>query len=311
VTRTLGAGRYGRPVLTPTELKAVLAAHGLRPSRALGQNFLVDPNTARRIVRLAGVEPGDRVLEIGPGVGSLTAALVEGGAHVVALEIDRHVLPALEEVMAGRGPGTVQIVHGDAMAVDYDELLGPGPWSLVANLPYNVATPLVADLLDDVPAITRMLVMVQREVGERLAARPGDEAHGAVSIKVEYHAEARVAGLVPPTVFVPRPAVDSALVRIDRRPTPTVDVPDPARLFALVRAGFGQRRKTLRRALTTLLPEPGPVLAAAGIDGTRRAESLALDEWAALARADALVGASPPGASPPDASPPGASGADR
>jgi 16S rRNA (adenine1518-N6/adenine1519-N6)-dimethyltransferase len=285
----VGTGRYGRPVLTPTELKAVLAAHGLRPSRALGQNFLVDPNTARRIVRLAGVEPDDRVLEIGPGVGSLTAALVEAGAHVTALEIDRHVLPALEEVMAGRGPGTVRIVHGDAMAVDYDELLGPGPWSLVANLPYNVATPIVADLLDGVPAITRMLVMVQREVGERLAARPGDEAHGAVSVKVEYHAEARIAGLVPPTVFVPRPAVDSALVRIDRRPAPTVDVPDPARLFALVRGGFGQRRKTLRRALTTVLAEPGPVLAAAGVDGSRRAESLALEEWAALARADAAV----------------------
>jgi 16S rRNA (adenine1518-N6/adenine1519-N6)-dimethyltransferase len=278
-------------VLTPSELKAVLATHGLRPSRALGQNFLVDPNTARRIVRLAGVEPGDRVLEIGPGVGSLTAGLVEAGAHVVALEIDRHVLPALEDVMAGRGPGTVRIVHGDAMAVDYDELLGPGPWSLVANLPYNVATPLVADLLDGVPAITRMLVMVQREVGERLAARPGDEAHGAVSVKVEFHAVARVVGIVPPTVFVPRPAVDSALVRIDRRPAPTVDVPDPARLFTLVRGGFGQRRKTLRRALTTVLADPGSVLAAAGIDGSRRAESLALEEWAALARADAVVAA--------------------
>jgi 16S rRNA (adenine1518-N6/adenine1519-N6)-dimethyltransferase len=276
-------------VLTPTEVKAVLAAHGLRPSRALGQNFLADPNTARRIVRLAGVEPGDRVLEIGPGVGSLTVALVEAGAEVVALELDRHLLPALEDVVAGRGPGSVRVVQGDAMAVDYDELLGAGPWGLVANLPYNIATPLVADLLDDVPAVTRMLVMVQREVGERLAARPGDPAHGAVSVKVEYHAEAKVAGIVPPTVFLPRPAVDSALVRIVRRAVPPVDVPDPARLFALVRAGFGQRRKTLRRALTTLVPEPGPLLEAAGIDGGRRAESLALAEWAALARADAAA----------------------
>ena len=171
--------------LSPRQVRDLLDAHGLSPSRALGQNFVADPNTVRRIARLAEVGPGDRVVEIGPGLGSLTLALAETGADVTAVELDRHLLPALREVVEPHG---VRIVHGDALRLDWDDVLGPPdpdrPWALVANLPYNVATPLVLDLLAGVPAIARMLVMVQREAGERLAADPGDKAYGIPSVKV-------------------------------------------------------------------------------------------------------------------------------
>ena len=196
------------------EIRRLLDENGLRPSRARGQNFVADPNTVRRIARLAGVGPGDRVIEIGAGLGSLTLALAETGATVTAVEVDRGLVPVLRSLVE---PAGVTVVEADAMRLDWDALLGDGPWVLVANLPYNVATPLVADLLDRVPAITRMLVMVQREVAERLAAGPGDDAYGAVSVKVAYWATASVAGLVPASVFVPVPNVESALVRIERR----------------------------------------------------------------------------------------------
>src|SRR5687768_12029640 len=177
--------------LTRRQVVDLLAEHGLRPSRALGQNFVADPNTVRRIARLAAVGTGDRVVEIGAGLGSLTLALAETGASVTAVEMDRYLVPVLRTVVE---PAGVRVVEADAMTVDWSRLLDEGPWVLVANLPYNVATPLVLDLLDGVPSITRMLVMVQREVGERLAADVGDPAYGAVSVKVRYWATARVAG---------------------------------------------------------------------------------------------------------------------
>lgn len=272
--------------LTPSSIKALLDAHGLRPSRALGQNFLADPNTAARIVRLAAVEPGTRVVEVGPGAGSLTVALRAAGAEVVAVELDRHLVPVLEEVLAGLD---VRVVSGDALTVDWPALLGREPgWVMVSNLPYNVATPVVVRALEEAPMIGRFLVMVQREVGERLAAGPGDAAYGAVSVKVAYHAEARLVGYVPATVFVPRPKVESALVQLVRRERPPVDVPDRDRLFVLVRAGFATRRKMLRRALAPVLGERTEgLLAAAAIDPSARAETLGLAEWAALARAEA------------------------
>jgi 16S rRNA (adenine1518-N6/adenine1519-N6)-dimethyltransferase len=264
-----------------SELQALLAAHGLRPSRALGQNFMVDANTARRIVRLAGVQPGDRVVEIGAGLGSLTMALAEAGADVTAVEIDRYLLPVLRSIVEPQG---VTVVEGDAMALDWAALLGDGPWRLVANLPYNVATPLVADILDGVPAVTDLLVLVQREVAERLAAGPGSGAYGAVSVKVRYWATAAVAGRVPATVFVPKPNVESALVRITRRPDgPAVplDIVGPARLFTVVRAGFAHRRKMLRGSLAGVVaPE---AFAAAGVAPTARAEELDVEEWGRLA----------------------------
>ena len=275
-------------LLSPTDVRGLLAAHDLRPSRALGQNFLADPNTARRIVRLAGVGPGDRVLEVGPGVGSLTMALAEAVSptgEVLALELDRHLLPALGEVVDGLSQ--VRVVHGDALTVDYEALLDDArPWTMVSNLPYNVATPLMARLLDEVPRLERLSVMVQKEVAERLAAPPGSRACGGISVKVAYHATAEIVGVVPPTVFVPRPKVDSAIARFERRPAPPVDVPSPEGLFALARAGFGQRRKTLRQALRPLLADQAEaVLTAAGVSPTARAETLTLDQWAALARA--------------------------
>jgi 16S rRNA (adenine1518-N6/adenine1519-N6)-dimethyltransferase len=270
-------------VLTPAEVRVLLDEHGLHPSRALGQHFLTDANTARKIVRLAGVEPGDRVLEIGPGLGSLTLALLDAGAQVTALELDRHLLPALEEVVADRT--AVVVEQGDARSYDYRVRLGAGPWSCVSNLPYNVATPVVMRILDVAPQVTRLLVMVQREVGERLAASVDTRAYGAVSVKVAYYADAEIVGLVPPTVFTPRPKVESALVRIDRRAEPSVDVPSPEALFTIVRAGFATRRKMLRRALRPLLgARTDGVLQAAGVAPTARAESLGLDAWAALAR---------------------------
>jgi 16S rRNA (adenine1518-N6/adenine1519-N6)-dimethyltransferase len=263
--------------LTRAQVVDLLARAERRPSRALGQNFVVDPNTVRRIARLAGVGPGDRVVEIGAGLGSLTLALAETGAAVTAVEVDRHLVPLLRETVE---PAGVVVVEADAMSLDWGALLGDDRWALVANLPYNVATPLVADLLDTVPAVTRMLVMVQREVGERLAAAAGDDAYGAVSVKVAYWATARVVGHVPASVFMPRPNVESVLVAVERRPAPAVDV-DATRLFTLVRAGFGQRRKMLRRSLSGLVDAAG--FAAAGVRPDARAEDLDVEAWGRLA----------------------------
>lgn len=267
--------------LSPREASDLLADHGLSPSRALGQNFVVDPNTVRRIARLADVGPGDHVVEIGAGLGSLTLALAETGAAVTAVEIDHHVLPALRSVLAERAP-EVDLVEGDAMALDWGATLAAAPsWVLVANLPYNVATPLVLDVLDDVPAVERLLVMVQKEAGERLAAGVGDPAYGIPSVKVAYHGSAALVGTVGPNVFLPRPKVDSVLVSITRHPGGPVVTADPDRLFALVRAGFGQRRKMLRRSLAGLVDPDA--FAAADVAPTARAEELSVADWARLA----------------------------
>lgn len=272
-------------LLTPAGVRALLAEHELRPSRALGQNFLADPNTARRIVRIAGVEAGDRVLEIGAGLGSLTLALLEREARVLALERDRKLRGALEQVVGGQGDA--RVVTGDALDIDFAALLGTGTWRCVSNLPYNVATPVIVRLLEEAPSVESALVMVQREVAERLVAGPGSRAYGAVSVRIGYYAHARIAGMVPRTVFVPAPKVDSALVELIRRDAPPVDVPSPERLFELVRAGFAHRRKMLRRTLPAVLGEETmSLLDDAGIDPRARPESLGLVEWAALARAE-------------------------
>jgi 16S rRNA (adenine1518-N6/adenine1519-N6)-dimethyltransferase len=265
------------------DIAQLLSAHGLRPSRALGQNFVADPNTVRRIARLAGLSPGDRVLEIGAGLGSLTLALAETGAHVVAVETDRHLVPVLRSVVE---PAGVEVVEGDALALDVASLLGTraaGPWSLVANLPYNVATPLVLRTLTQVPAVTYLLVMVQREVGERMAAVVGDPGYGAVSVRVAYFARAEVVGRVPASVFIPRPRVESVLVRLVRLPAPAVDpeLVSYERLNTVVRAGFGQRRKMLRRSLAGVVA--ADAFARAGIRPEARAEELDVAAWGRLA----------------------------
>lgn len=262
--------------LTRRQVLDLLEGHGLRPSRALGQNFVADPNTVRRIARLAGVGAGDRVVEIGAGLGSLTLALAETGASVVAVELDRYVVPVLRSVVEAEG---VTVVEGDAMSLDWGALLGSEPgWVLVANLPYNVATPLVLDLLDGVPQIERMLVMVQREVGERMAASVGDPQYGLPSVKVAYWGTASVVGRVPATVFVPQPKVESALVSIVRRPGVEA-MPD--RMWELARTAFGQRRKMLRRSLAGVASEA--VFDCAGVSPEARPEELSVDDWGRLA----------------------------
>lgn len=274
--------------LSRPQAAALLEQHGLSPRRTLGQNFVVDPNTVRRIARLAGVSSGDVVVEIGAGLGSLTAALAETGAHVVAVEVDRGIVPVLREQMNPHP--NVEVHEADAMHLDWGDFITEmnarlgrahdAAVTIVANLPYNIATPLVADLLDRVPEVRAMLVMVQAEVGERFCAAPGTGAYGAVSVKIAYWARAEIVGNVPPTVFLPRPKVDSALVRITRHDKPTVEVADSEALFSLVRAGFAKRRKMLRSALAGVVD--AAQFEQAGVDPTARAEQLSLEEWATL-----------------------------
>jgi 16S rRNA (adenine1518-N6/adenine1519-N6)-dimethyltransferase len=260
-------------------VRELLTNRGLAPRRDLGQNFVADPNTVRRIANLAGVGPADHVIEIGAGLGSLTLALAETGASITAVEVDRGIVPVLREVVADLD--NVTVVEADAMHADWSALLAAATdWVLVANLPYNVATPLVCDVLDTVPAIDRLLVMVQREAAERLAAAPGSDAYGAVSVKVAYWATARIVGDVPASVFVPRPNVESALVEIVRHEPPPVD---PVALFTLVRAAFGMRRKMLRRSLQGVVsPEQ---FATADVAPTARPEELDLGDWCRLLEA--------------------------
>jgi len=265
-----------------SKIVELLDSHGLRPSRALGQNFVSDPNTVRRIARFADVGEGDRVVEIGAGLGSLTLALVETGARVTAVEVDKYVLPVLREIAE---PVGVEVVEADALAIDWGTVVAPTERAtVVANLPYNVGTTIVTRILDTAPQLDRMVVMVQKEVAERLAANVGDDAYGALSVKIRYHATAKLLGTVPPTVFVPQPEVHSALVEIRRLPEPAVDA-DPEVLFALVKAGFGQRRKMLRRSLAGLVD--AEAFERAGIAPTARAEELDVVDWGRLVAAKA------------------------
>lgn len=267
--------------LSRADASRQLEGAGLRAKRALGQNFVVDANTVRKIARLANVDNHRHVLEIGAGLGSLTLALAETGALVTAVEVDDQLLPLLHENVDPID--NITVVHADAMKLNWSTLLKGGEdWALVANLPYNVATPLVADVLDFVPQVQRMLVMVQKEVGERFCASPSTEAYGALSVKVAFHATARIAGVVPPTVFLPRPNVDSALVEIVRHKEPIDAQINQKELFSLVRMGFAKRRKMLRGSLAgRVSPEQ---FEEAEIAPTARAEELSVYDWMRLAR---------------------------
>jgi 16S rRNA (adenine1518-N6/adenine1519-N6)-dimethyltransferase len=276
-------GPAGPSGLGRSTLRGLAARYGVRPTKTLGQNFIADPNLARAIVADAGVGPGDRVLEIGAGFGSITVALAEAGCDVLAIELDRRIAPALAELVAAYP--TVRVERTDAMRADWDELLGSGPWAMVSNLPYNISVPVVVGLLESVPAIERYLVMVQREVGERFVAGPGDEAYGTVSVRIAYRATAELVRRVPASIFWPRPNVDSTLVRLTPHP-PRVEA-DPAALFRVVGEGFAERRKTMTNALRRLgldAADARRTLAEAGVDPAARAEDLGLEAFARLTR---------------------------
>jgi len=266
-------------------LRALAERHGIRPRRSLGQHFLIDPNLARAIASDAGVGSGDRVVEIGAGLGSLTRALAEAGAQVLAVEVDPSLIPALEESVAGLG--RVRVLHADATDREWRDELGEDEWVLAANLPYNVATHLVLDTLRHVPQVRSLVVMVQREVGERLVGKPGEKAYGIPSLRVAYRAEGALVRRVPPSVFWPRPKVESVIVRLQRLDEPRVGV-DEERLWAVVDAGFAERRKTMRNALRRLGvdgPEADRLLEGAGVDPSTRAETLSLEDFARIAEA--------------------------
>ncbi|HYZ91098.1 MAG TPA: 16S rRNA (adenine(1518)-N(6)/adenine(1519)-N(6))-dimethyltransferase RsmA [Actinomycetota bacterium] len=268
--------------VTPSIAADMLRRHRLRAGRRYGQHFLVDANTVRKIVRLARVASDDAVLEIGPGLGSLTVVLSETARRVVAVEIDEQVAAALREVTGDLR--NVELVVADAMRADISALVGE-PVRLVANLPYNVATPLLLRILDEVPEVTGGLVMVQKELGERWTAAPGGRAYGAATVHVAFRAEARVVGDVPATVFLPPPDVSSVLVEFVRRDSPPVDVSDPEAFFRFVRSAFGHRRKTLRNSLGAGGYARDAVEAALGacrLDARARPEDLSLEDFARL-----------------------------
>jgi 16S rRNA (adenine1518-N6/adenine1519-N6)-dimethyltransferase len=270
-------------MLTPGEVRTLLAAHGLAPHKFFGQNFVVDANTVRKVVRDAAVAENDLVVEVGPGLGSLTLALREAGARVIAVEIDAGMVRALADVV-GDDPA-VTVIHADAMDVEYPALTGGATALMVANLPYNLATPILMGALHS-GAFARLLLMVQREAGERWTAKPGDALYGAVSVKVAALAHAEIAARVSRRAFYPVPNVDSVTVRLVPRAAPATT--DVSGFFSLVEAGFSQRRKRVRNTLTQLGHTPAAVEAALITTGQSigtRAEELDLDAWLALHRA--------------------------
>lgn len=271
-------------LLGPVEIRGLAESLGVRPTKKLGQNFVHDPNTVRRIVAAADLSPDDVVLEVGPGLGSLTLALLPACAAVVAVEIDPVLAARLPATAAEHAPELAEkltVVHEDALKVTD---LPVAPTALVANLPYNVAVPVVLHLLAVVPTLRRVLVMVQAEVADRMAAGPGGRVYGVPSVKIAWYASAKRVATVPRAVFWPVPNVDSALVLLERRPTPEAD---REAVFAVVDAAFAQRRKTLRAALSGWAGSPAAAeaaLTAAGVDPGARGEQLAVDDFVRIAQ---------------------------
>jgi 16S rRNA (adenine1518-N6/adenine1519-N6)-dimethyltransferase len=270
-------------LLGPADIRALAERLGVRPTKTLGQNFLHDANTIRRIVRTAELATGETVLEIGPGLGSLTLGLLDAGHPVIAVEIDPVLADALPTTVRSRLPdASLDVLTADALRLD--DVPG-APTALVANLPYNVAVPVVLHLLAVLPSLERGLVMVQAEVADRLAAGPGSKVYGVPSVKAAWYAAASRAGAVPPSVFWPAPNVDSGLVRLVRRdPPPTTATRD--QVFAVVDAAFAQRRKTMRAALAGWAGSAAAAeaaLVAAGISPQARGETLTVTEFARLA----------------------------
>ena len=273
-------------LLGPAEIRDLAELLDVTPTKKLGQNFVIDANTVRRIVRVAEVQPGDRVVEIGPGLGSLTLGLLEAGAEVIAVEIDGRLaaqLPITVERLAPEVAGRLTVVHRDALAVTE---LPADPVRLVANLPYNVSVPVLLHFLERFPSLKSGVVMVQAEVGHRIAAQPGSKVYGAPSVKAAWYGAWRTAGSVSRQIFWPVPNVDSVLVGFERHEHQPGDEALRLRTFALVDAAFQQRRKTLRQALAPVFGDPSAAAAAleaAGIDPGQRGEQLALADFARLA----------------------------
>lgn len=288
-------GELSSGLLGPAQIRALAEQVGIRPTKTLGQNFLHDANTIRRIVRIADLAAGETVLEVGPGLGSLTLGLLDGGAYVVAVEIDPVLAQALPGTVAERTPEgadweyRLSVLEADALAVTAAAVLGASqypPTALVANLPYNVAVPVVLHLWSQLPSLRHGLVLVQAEVADRLAAPPGSRTYGVPSAKAAWFAAVTKAGAVGRPVFWPAPNVDSGLVRMVRRDPPDAGGATREQVFALIDAAFAQRRKMLRSALAGWAGSPQravAVLEAAGVDPTRRGETLTIAEFAQVA----------------------------
>ncbi|SDP22283.1 16S rRNA (adenine(1518)-N(6)/adenine(1519)-N(6))-dimethyltransferase RsmA [Selenomonas ruminantium] len=264
----------------------ILKAFGLRMSKKLGQNFLIDASIVQGIVDAAEIEEGDRVLEIGPGIGTLTQGLAEAGADVTAVELDKKLPAVLAETL--KGYDNVRIVPGDILKVNIPEIMGDAPFKVAANLPYYITTPILMALLERHLPITHMVTMVQKEVALRMVAKPGGKDYGALSVAVQYYTEPEIVLDVPPRSFIPAPEVDSVVIACKVRETPAVEVVDEKMFFRVVKAAFGQRRKTLANALKGGgLPKEQvrDAMERAGIDPTRRGETLTLAEFGELADA--------------------------
>ena len=264
------------------DLKNIMEYYDLRPSKSLGQNFVVDPNTILKIIRAANIGKDEQILEIGPGLGSLTSQL-STTSKVVAIELDRYLIPALEEVLSKYGEReNVEIVQEDAMKVNWKKFFGQrqGHWKMVANLPYNISTPLLINLLENAPELQAICVMVQLEVGERFAASPKSKAYGIPSVKAQYWAETKILGKVSPNVFLPVPKVDSAILQIMRKSSPP-EV-NYANFSRLIQTAFQHRRKMIRKSLNTLVPTTNFTIAE--INPQARPEELSVMDWVKLTK---------------------------
>lgn len=266
--------------------KHILKTFNIHMSKKLGQNFLIDENIVNGIVRAADIQQGETVLEIGPGIGTLTQGLAEAGANVVAVELDSRLIEVLAKTLEGYK--NIRIVHGDILKVNIAAEVNAPRFKVVANLPYYITTPIIMGLLEQRLPVDSLVTMIQKEVAERMVASPGGKEYGALSVAVQYFTKPEIMFAVPPSSFIPSPAVESAVIRCVVRDKPAVDVADERLFFRVVKAAFSQRRKTLNNAMKTM-GVAGEViqqaLAAAQIDGTRRGETLSLVEFAAIANA--------------------------
>lgn len=279
-------------VATPKRTKEIIAKYGFSFKKSLGQNFLIDQNILNNIVAAAELDETKGALEIGPGIGALTQRLAKAAGKVTAIEIDNRLIPILKDILADEQQTTV--IHGDVLKLDLkqlfaDQFAGVSGVSVVANLPYYVTTPILMKLLEEKLPLEHIVVMIQKEVAERMAAKPGGKEYGSLSVAVQYYCVPKVVCTVPHTVFIPQPNVDSAVIKLSLRDKPAVDVPDEDHFFRVVQASFAQRRKTLANNLTAFVGKEQrealtEMLLKNQIDPTRRGETLSLEEFARISR---------------------------